>query len=157
YDDVNQREWLDLTESRLSMYSGFSWEQRFASLLPELEPGKTFAGFAVATGPHLIALAESAGIHIGTSNFLLNGDPVRRLLDLVGSTRNGFPLEGRAALGLLNDVSSPTALLPNTRISGQLEYFPFAGSGGRAQLSVAPGYRDVAVSASIRAGRIKRG
>jgi hypothetical protein len=58
YDDVNQRVWLDVTESQLSKFP----EPRLDNALAELAPGGMFNGFTFAKRNDVFALAQSAGI-----------------------------------------------------------------------------------------------
>jgi len=53
YDDVNQKEWLDLTET-----TDFTLQE----LTNALSPGGPFSGFSIATSNEVYALAESAGV-----------------------------------------------------------------------------------------------
>ena len=92
YDDVNRREWLDLSQSELSQFPSPFLEPALA----ELAPGGRFEGFQWATGDDVIALAESAGIDTTHRISVMNGLPTKRLVDLlVGEplVTPDFPLE----------------------------------------------------------------
>ncbi|QDU55290.1 hypothetical protein [Aeoliella mucimassa] len=66
YDDVNQREWLDLTETQLFKFPGGTLEEQYQAVVDHTLPGGMFAGFTVATAEDVRALAESAGIDTTT-------------------------------------------------------------------------------------------
>jgi hypothetical protein len=64
YDDVNQREWLDLSQTLLtSQFPGATQEDRYQYVASQTAPGGLFAGFSVAKSVDVIALAQSAGIN----------------------------------------------------------------------------------------------
>jgi hypothetical protein len=74
YDDVNRREWLDLSQSELSQFPYPFLEPALA----ELTPGGRFEGFQWATGDDVIALAESAGIDTTRRLSVMNGPPTKK-------------------------------------------------------------------------------
>ena len=55
YDDVNHREWLDLTVSALSQFGG-SVTDRIQRARAELQPGGLFEGFTGANSLDIAAL-----------------------------------------------------------------------------------------------------
>jgi hypothetical protein len=56
YDDVNRREWLDVSQSLLIQFPGSTLEQRYQSALAELAPGGMFEGFREEKGVRTIYL-----------------------------------------------------------------------------------------------------
>ena len=90
-DDVNMREWLDLTETQ-GMF--------VADISARLETEGEYAGFSIASVPDVADLATSAGID--TSGIWSdNTVPARRLIGLLGETGNGgFALQTSAGLAL---------------------------------------------------------
>jgi hypothetical protein len=87
YDDVNQREWLDLSETLLERFPGENIEARYQNAISELQPGGMFETFTVAKRADVIALAEHAGITTMTDDFNVNGTSTRNLISLLGATR----------------------------------------------------------------------
>jgi hypothetical protein len=86
YDDVNQRDWLDLSESLLSKFSGATLEDRYQDVITELAPNGMFEGFTVAKRADVSALGLSAGIDLTTDDYPTNHAPMMQLLDLIGPT-----------------------------------------------------------------------
>ena len=80
FDDVNQREWLDLTESILVNFPD--------GAVNELEPGGVFEDFTWATAEDVRSLAESGGIDTTTLDFSTNQSNGLLLLHLLGVTRD---------------------------------------------------------------------
>ena len=84
YDDINQREWLDLTQSivldigQTDSVGNFSFHYQ-RDVLDELESGGRFEGFQAASFPDVIVLAGSAGIDTNTTDFDTNGLAVGNL------------------------------------------------------------------------------
>ncbi|MCO6043392.1 hypothetical protein NG895_05685 [Aeoliella sp. ICT_H6.2] len=107
YDDVNQREWLDLPYL-IDEFHVISRdpEKRLELVLPELEPGGSLEGFVMANSADVIELAISAGIDVSTSSFAENELPTLALIDLVGST--SATTTGMSSIGLLNEFDSTT-------------------------------------------------
>jgi hypothetical protein len=80
YDDVSQREWLDLPVSLLDQFPGMTIEDRYQSAILEIAPGGLFDGFAVANRTDIVSLATSAGIDTTTTSFTMNGSAVSELI-----------------------------------------------------------------------------
>jgi hypothetical protein len=137
YDDVNQREWLDLTESRLAMFPGTTFEQRYQNALPEFAVGGKFFGFQPATSGEVSALAMSAGVEIG-GDFSANNVPVNALVELVGpSYISASNPDDRSAYGLLGELRTTP---PIQRLYGELIHFtPKPVTQGAATLFVRSG------------------
>ena len=86
YDDVNQREWLDLTESQLFKFPGNTLEERYQAVLAETAIDGLFEGFSVAASEEVRSLAESAGIDTSTLSFLVNAIPSDALIGHLSNT-----------------------------------------------------------------------
>jgi hypothetical protein len=120
YDDVNQREWLDLTESRLSRFPGATFEQRYQNALLELAPGGMFADFNAANRTDLLALAQSAGIDPNVTSYVANHPATANLIALVGRSFGPTANGGVASFGLLDELSAPPQSPPGVRLRGVL-------------------------------------
>jgi hypothetical protein len=57
FDDVNKREWLDLSESLLYQFPGDTLEARYKSVVVQTLPGGLFENFTIAKSSDVIALA----------------------------------------------------------------------------------------------------
>jgi len=86
YDDVNQREWLDLSETILDQFPGATLEDRYQSVVAETNAGGMFEGFAAAEANDVFALAESAGIDTSSFDYETNQAATRSLMNLLGPT-----------------------------------------------------------------------
>jgi hypothetical protein len=107
YDDVNQREWLDLPTTLLSQFPGVGREGKFQYVVAETGIGGLFAGFAVATRVDVSALAVSAGIDVTTlDDFNGNSGPATALAQLLGFTHPSSP-DALHSVGLLNEIDPP--------------------------------------------------
>ncbi|MCO6043215.1 hypothetical protein NG895_04795 [Aeoliella sp. ICT_H6.2] len=123
YDTVNQREWLDLSQTlRINFPPNYLVED----VALELEPGGMFEGFTWANIEDVTEFAQSAGIDTSTLDVAVNGDAVSSLLDLIGRT-SGFLSPGSrgVSVGFLSDtITSPDGVswhpfaFFNDRLSG---------------------------------------
>jgi hypothetical protein len=103
YDDVNRREWLDLSVSALNQFSA----PRLENAVAEIAPGGLFDGFVWATRADVIGLAESAGITTSTFDFGLNELPTHNLIDLLSATPP-FTVNILDSLGFIDEsIGSP--------------------------------------------------
>jgi hypothetical protein len=102
FDDVNQREWLDMSVSRLNQFSGARLEDRYQNAITEIAPGGLFDGFMVAKRVDVVELAESAGVNTTTDDFGTNQAAVGKLIDLIGPTLI-FRSEQLFSLGFLDE------------------------------------------------------
>ena len=93
FDDVNQREWLDLTQTFTAEFPG-----GFGGVLDELAPGGIYAGFQTASRADVIALAESAGIDTTTLDPETNLAATENLIALL-------EMPSIAAAGFTNEIS----------------------------------------------------
>jgi len=93
YDDVNQREWLDLSQTLLVSFPNLS----VFDVIAELDPGGQFEGFFVAAPSDVSALAQSAGIDTLTLDFDVNGVNTGNLIDILGPTVGPPVSEGSLA------------------------------------------------------------
>jgi hypothetical protein len=113
YDDVNRREWLDLSQSVLFQFPSPFLEPALA----ELASGGRFEGFHLANGDDAIALAESAGIDTAglTQN---NAVPMNTLIDLLGFAEP--PYSHRAIICCAPDI-------PEFQFESPIAYFTVIG------------------------------
>lgn len=82
YDDVNHREWLDLSQTV---------GQSYADVVSKLGLGQQFEGFSTASSSDFLALVQSAGIDPNTTSFSTNYGPASAFMDLVSvTTTNSF-------------------------------------------------------------------
>jgi len=123
YDDVNQREWLDLTESILENFDAVNvgFEGAYQNVIAETMPGGVFAGFMSASGDDVIALAQSAGIDTSTRDFATNEIATRELVGLLGPTATP-KLNTALTTGLIAEINSAN----NLRIPANISF----GSSG---------------------------
>lgn len=85
YDDINQREWLDVPVTLLEQYPG-SVSERYDAVTGATEPGGEFFGFSTAALADLVALAESAGVDTTSTGLSVNGDATNELISLLEPT-----------------------------------------------------------------------
>ena len=104
YDDVNQREWLDLSETILTDFPGSDVDERYMSVIDQLALGGVFEGFKVASRSDVIQFAQSAGIDTSTQNFAANESVARDLIGLLGVTAGSTPLR-HASIGYIDEHS----------------------------------------------------
>jgi hypothetical protein len=93
YDDVNRREWLDLSQTLLVNFPDLS----VFDVIAELDPGRQFEGFSVAAPSDVSAFAQSAGIETLTLDFDVNGINTGNLIDLLSPTVGPPVAEGSLA------------------------------------------------------------
>ena len=88
FDDVNKREWLDLSESLLEQFPGDNLEENYQSVVTETGVSGIFEGFSVAKGDDAEALAISAGIDIVLRSGLFEHNliPTTNIINLLGVT-----------------------------------------------------------------------
>ena len=115
YDDVNKREWLDLSQSLLSKFPGSTREERYLNVVSELSPGHLFDGFVVATRGDVIALAESGGVNTSIDDFATNIAPIETLIDLLEPTLS-FASNRIMSRGYLSEITQPTPFDPPHRL-----------------------------------------
>lgn len=106
YDDVNQREWLDLSASLLNQFAA----PRLENALAQISPNGIFEGFTWASHDDVAALSQSAGINTLSWDFAVNRVATRQLIDLLGITSQRSDY-------LLTDVSSRGFIKPITPVS----------------------------------------
>jgi hypothetical protein len=104
YDDVNQREWLDLPLTLAS--SGVFPDGVFT----EMHPGGLLDGFSWAKGADVIALAESAGVNTTTLDFVANHNATNNVIGLLGITRGPNLEDDIYAGGRIDATGSPSGL-----------------------------------------------
>jgi len=106
FDDVNQREWLDLSETILNQFPGTNLEEHYQSVLAELDSGGMFEGFTVANGNDTTSLAQSAGIDTNSGDFDTNKFATSAIINLLSATIT-FGDEHQQSLGLLDQYAPP--------------------------------------------------
>ncbi len=116
YDDVNQREWLDLSQTILSsQFPGADRESRFTYVVGQTSSGGSFQGFTAATVADVTALAQSAGIDTTTLNYTLNHTATSTLQELLGITAV-FPT-GNTTSGLLSELTTLPTMTVRKRVN----------------------------------------
>ncbi len=85
YDDVNQREWLDLTETQLFKFPGNSLEEQYQAVIAKTAGGGVFEEFTPAASEQVFGLAESAGLDVTTLDFAVNEAAADNLIELLGN------------------------------------------------------------------------
>jgi hypothetical protein len=120
YDDVNQREWLDVPLSLLAIYGNFDL------VVAETGPGGDFEGFTPAKSDDVLALAQSAGIVVASTDIFVNGGATSALVSLLGGTSS----TGNSSIGFLDelDPSPPSPATP--RLIASIGVNPSAGFAG---------------------------
>jgi hypothetical protein len=105
YDDVNQREWLDLSQTVLdSQFPGNDREAKYQYVIGQTGAGGFFEGFTPANVADVMMLAASAGIDTSTLNYNVNALATLSLGELLTFTRL-FPA-GKESSGLLDEVNA---------------------------------------------------
>jgi len=120
YDDINNRQWLDLSLTILDQFPGSTREDQYQQVVAETLPGGVFEGFQVAKSSDVTALAESAGIDTSTSDYLLNGNATSGLINLLGETVS-YTNGRRLAIGFIDEIS--TGAFP-ARVASILDFDP---------------------------------
>jgi hypothetical protein len=115
YDDVNQREWLDLTVSDISQFpfptqAPNPFIAQVENAIAETQPGGLFDGFTLAGAADVKALALSAGVDIGSFDFSVNNAATRQLAELLGPTFSRPRENSLFAVGWLADFFSPSGI-----------------------------------------------
>jgi hypothetical protein len=107
YDDVNQREWLDLTQTQLFNFTGDTLEQRYQAVIAEVAPGGMFEGFNVAIEDDVRSLSQSAGINTMTLSYSVNGSVSSELILMLGNTLDSSNLlANQSATGFVANESN---------------------------------------------------
>lgn len=110
YDDVNQREWLDLTQTSLAQFPGANREAKYQYVATQILPGGIFTGFQIAKSADLTQLAISAGIDPNSTSFATNALPTMELGLLLPFTSQ-FPNGSKIAAGLIDEfITQPVSV-----------------------------------------------
>ena len=128
FDDENQREWLDLTETQLFNFPGDTLEEQYQAVVAQTNPGGMFDDFTVAEEADVLALAESAGIDTSTTDFDTNQASADSLVSLLGDPILSAVSRNKWATGYLRH-DQPTSWL-------SIEFFPAARSVAKAGISI---------------------
>ncbi|MEM8943829.1 MAG: hypothetical protein AAGD11_01495, partial [Planctomycetota bacterium] len=136
FDDVNNREWLDLSQTILDQFPGSTLEENLQSVLAETMQGGLFEGFSFATPDDTVALAVSAGIDISIGSPLINFGPTSKIVELLSPTVVSDP-QDVTALGVVDAFDVPAGQTLATRVTA---IFEVDGSAmrGRAGFSLGP-------------------
>ena len=124
YDDVNQREWLDLSVSRLSQFP----VPRLANAMAEISPGGLFDGFTWASQQDVLALAASSGVDVTSFDLAVNQIPVTNVIGLLSPTLQNN-LGVLRSVGLTNDPRTNPSLPPYTGAAFLVNFNPSTGGG----------------------------
>jgi hypothetical protein len=84
FDNINNREWLDISVTLLEQFPGSTLEERYQAVVAETAGGGLFEGFRVAGEVDVIALANSAGVDTTKTDYTTNGGSVDELIRLFG-------------------------------------------------------------------------
>lgn len=140
YDDVNQREWLDLSETLLTdQFPGANLQMKYRVVLSETRLGGLFEGFSFAKSTDVIALAESAGIDTSTQEYATNSIPTTLLGNLLGLT---VPEDGsrKISVGLIDEFETSQDTIPLSAVVWTLPNQAGLIFGkGHAQFGTPPG------------------
>lgn len=132
YDDVNQREWLDLSVSTIAQFP----EPKEENALAEINAGGLFAGFTLAKRDDVLGLAISAGIDPTTDSFARNASAVQNLIELLSPTPP-FTETTLHSIGFVDEIPKPP--FPPFRESADFRLSPLSGPNGRAGVSIFEG------------------
>jgi hypothetical protein len=136
YDDVNQREWLDLPYLIDAFpVASRDPERRYEAILPELLPGGSLEGFVVARRDDVTALALSAGIDVNVFSLAVNETAVHGLIDLLGATLSFPPRGERYSFGLLDEFANLAS--GPSRLTANVALVPPVGAAGLGFIPVA--------------------
>jgi hypothetical protein len=138
YDNVNHREWLDLSETLLEQFAepgAVFPEGHYANVVAELGPGGLFEGFIVGKRQDLIALAESAGIDSTTTDFETNSRPLSELMELIDVTRSN-QLGRMRSQGFLDEFSQSQIPRCPCREAGVFQFSPPLTPNGTAHAAL---------------------
>jgi len=130
FDDVNQREWLDLSVSLLNQFP----EPRLTNGVAQIGPGGLFEGFTWGRTDGVRALAESAGIITATWDFSTNEAATRHLIDLLGITLNSPPFV--RSLGFIDPTDFAVPTPPRAGADFFVSFNQMTGQGGIAGLLI---------------------
>ena len=130
YDDVNQREWLDLSQSRLSQFP----EPRLPNAVAQIAPGGLFQGFSWGRSADVLGLAVSAGIDTTTWDYATNQAAASDLINLLGTTFNNPPFVRSLAFIDPTDFTVPAPSQAGTNFF--VSFNQTTGQGGIAGLLI---------------------
>ena len=142
YDDVNRREWLDLSESLLSHFAG----PQLDNALAEIRPGGLFDGFTWATKADVTALSQSAGIDTSSFDYSTNHVATSRLIELLGANYqySDSVLTETSSRGFVQPINPSDALPPPVPPSSDgaffdVRFFTTTGQGVWAGVGIGRG------------------
>lgn len=132
FDDVNQREWLDLSASTMAQFPA----PRLENALAQLQAGGLFADFTFAKRGDVLELALSAGIDPNTDSYARNASATRSLIELLSPTPP-FTGEVLHSIGIVDEIPGPPFFPLNQ--SSDFRFDPNSGPEGRAGVAIFPG------------------
>jgi hypothetical protein len=127
-DDVNQREWLELTLTTLAdqfQFPGVDRDAKYQYVVSQTVLGGLFEGFTAAKSPDVVALAQLASIETSTQDFATNSTATVQLSNLLGYTIRANE-QSRITDGLLDEFDP---FFPIIRRSAELVTFFSSQSG----------------------------
>jgi hypothetical protein len=133
YDDVNQREWLDLSVSLLNQFPVPYLENAVA----QVGPGGLFDGFTWARADDVRAFAESAGIDTTTANYATNQAATRYVIDLLGVTAANEIFT--YSLGFIDPTGFSTPVPPRAGAAFVVSFNQATGVGSIAGVGISSG------------------
>ena len=136
YDDVNQRDWLDLSVSDLFQFPGLTAQQRLQHAIGEIGPGGLFESFTFAKRQDVIALAHSAGIDTSTNSYAINASGVSEVIALLGVNFQSSASGSLYSSGFIDEIASES--FPFNFVA-QFRLAPTIGPSGQARLSFSDG------------------
>jgi hypothetical protein len=105
YDDANQREWLDFSQTYLSdQFPGVYREEKYQYVAGQIAAGGLFEGFIIAKSNDVLLLAQSAGIETSTLDYSVNALPAAALGQLLGYTATSAATGSNHAAGEVDEL-----------------------------------------------------
>lgn len=123
YDDVNRREWLDVSESSIARFSTSNvTDVAIADAKLQLLPGGVFEGFTLATRVDVEQLIASAGIDVSSaSSSRDSADEMRNLLNLMRSQQTPIEPSGSGQIiGVIDEQVIPANEFQNTNVAASI-------------------------------------
>jgi len=123
YDDVNRREWLDLSVSRLDQFP----QPRLENAIAEIAPGGLFDGFTFAKRKDVIRLAQSAGVDVMTMEPSINETSISGLIELLSITFQAQP--SVRSIGFIDELQETRQVGADFFLSRGFNNGPFQMAG----------------------------
>ena len=123
YDTVNQREWLDVTETILSFFSdSIITDEATAVAKLELLPGGALEGFTLASRQAVEELVASAGVDLSTTQRAQEtADDMRALIRLIETSEgSALPGQGGVVKAIIDEMIVPEFIFENANVAAIL-------------------------------------